>query len=83
MRIRYVAALIVLIPTVLTWLCAMVIARRRTRVDRCPSCRSDRVRPSWPTIIDKFVGVSAVAAFRCEACLKRFYGRKSLVLRRS
>jgi hypothetical protein len=83
MRIRYVAALVVLTPTLLTWFFAMLIARSRPRVDRCPACRSDRVRPSWPTIIDKFVGISAVAAFRCEACLKRFYGRKSLVYRRS
>jgi hypothetical protein len=83
MRIRYMLAIAVATPTLITWLSAIVIARSRQRVDQCPSCKSDRVRPSWPTILDKFLGISALAAFRCEACLKRFYARKSLVYRRS
>jgi hypothetical protein len=77
MRVQYMLA-IVGTAVLLTWLSAVVVGRSRRRVDRCPSCRSDRVRPSWPTILDKFLDISSIAAFRCEACSKRFYARKSL-----
>jgi hypothetical protein len=83
MRIRYSLALIVGTPMLLTWLFAIMIARSRNRIDRCPSCQSDRVRPSWPKIIDNLLSVTALAAFRCEACMKRFYARKSLMYTRS
>lgn len=82
MRIRYILAIAVVIPTMVTWLIAIIIARSRQRIDRCPSCKSNRVRPSWPTIIDKFLWISQSSPFRCEACLKRFYAPKSLILRR-
>jgi hypothetical protein len=81
MRIRYMLVVAVITPTLLTWMCAVLIARSRPRVDRCPVCRSNRVRPSWPKILDRFLSISAISAFRCEACLKRFYGRKSLAYR--
>jgi hypothetical protein len=84
MRIRYMLAIAVAIPmlvALLTWLTAIVIARSRRRIDRCPICKSNRVRPSWPTIMDKFLWISATTPFRCEACLKRFYARKSLAYR--
>jgi len=48
MRIRYMLVIAVITPTLLTWMCAVLIARSRPRVDRCPVCRSNRVRPSWP-----------------------------------
>lgn len=82
-RIRYMLAIAVAIPTIVTWLIANLIARSRRRIDRCPKCKSNRVRPSWPAIRDKFLFISATSPFRCEACLKRFYARKALVLRRS
>ncbi len=65
----------------LTWLYTVVVARSRHRVDRCPKCRSQRVRPSWPRVVDVFLGISSVSAFRCEACLARFYGPKELAYR--
>jgi len=69
MRIRYILAIAVAAAALLSWLTALAIAHSRLRVDQCPSCLSTRVRPSWPTAIDKFLSISAVAAFRCEACL--------------
>jgi hypothetical protein len=80
MRIRYMLAIAGAIPALaalLTWMTTTVIARSRRRIDRCPSCSSYRVRPSWPTILDSLFSISSVAPFRCEACLKRFYARKS------
>jgi len=81
LRIRYAVAIAVLTPTLVTWMSAVVIGRSRRRIDRCPSCKSNRVRPSWPTIVDKFFSITSITAFRCEACLRRFYGRKSLAYR--
>jgi hypothetical protein len=82
MRIRYILAIAAVTPVLITWVAAIMIARSRRRVDLCPACRSNRVRPSWPSILDHFFSIASVAAFRCEACLKRFYGRKSLQYRR-
>jgi hypothetical protein len=79
MRTRYILAIAVLIPPLILWLSAVMIARSRARVDRCPVCSSNRIRPSWPKVTDVFLNMSAIAAFRCEACLKRFYARKALV----
>jgi len=79
---RFMPAIIVvaalLLGLALTWLSVIVVARSRRRVDLCPSCNSNRIRPSWPRVTDVFLRISSIAAFRCEACLKRFYGRKSL-----
>jgi transposase-like protein len=60
----------------LAWLSAILAAGFRRRIDLCPSCRSDRVRPSWPTVADRVLRISAIASFRCQACMKRFYGRR-------
>jgi hypothetical protein len=84
MRTRYIIAIVMALPflvVALTWLYTVIVARSRRRVDRCPKCKSHRVRPSWPKIVDVFLGISSVAAFRCEACLKRFYGPKELAYR--
>jgi hypothetical protein len=78
MRIRYMLVVAVGTITLFTWLIVILIASSRKRVDLCPHCRSYRVRPSWPTIFDKILNLSALCAFRCEACLTRFYARKSL-----
>ena len=51
--------------------------RRGRKVSACPTCGSDRLRPSWPTQVDKLVMLRCgVTPIRCEACLKRFYVRK-------
>ena len=78
MRIRYMLAIAVGVITLLAWLWVVLLASSRKRVDLCPQCRSYRVRPSWPTIMDRVLSISAICAFRCEACLNRFYARKSL-----
>jgi hypothetical protein len=79
---RFLPAILIAIGLVLAlglaWLSVIVVARSRQRVDLCPSCNSNRIRPSWPRVTDVFLSISSIAAFRCEACLKRFYGRKSL-----
>jgi len=67
----------------IAWLWAVLLARSRKSVEKCPTCRSNRVRPSWPTISDRLLGVANICAFRCEACLRRFYARRSLWTRRS
>jgi hypothetical protein len=76
MRIRYMLAIAVAIPTIVTWLTAILIARSRGRISRCPVCKSNRVRPSWPKMMDAFFWISAASPYRCEACLKRFFARK-------
>ena len=82
MRLRYILALGLGGSMLLTWLTAwlwvVVLASSRHNLDKCPGCRSKRVRRSWPTTLDKVFSVSAICAFRCEACLKRFYARDSL-----
>jgi hypothetical protein len=80
MRIRYLLLLGTVGVVVLLWLCAFVAALARgRRVSKCPSCHSDRIRPSWPTIRDKILRVSRITPYRCEACLKRFYVRAERV----
>jgi hypothetical protein len=79
MRVRYLVLLAMTIPPLVLWLSAVLVARSRPRVDRCPVCMSNRIRPSWPRFTDVFLNMTAVSALRCEACLKRFYVRKSLV----
>ena len=73
MRFRYIFAMIMSVA-LLPWLGAMgcVLARGR-RVSKCPSCRSDRIRLSWPRPADKLMGLLMVTPYRCEACMKRFF----------
>jgi hypothetical protein len=78
MPIRYIVVIAGAAITLLAWLWVVLLASSRKRVDQCPQCHSCRVRPSWPTIMDGILSISAICAFRCEACLKRFYARKSL-----
>jgi hypothetical protein len=61
----------------LGWFLAVMISILRRRVDLCPACNSNRIRPSWPRFSDAFLSLSSIAAFRCEACLTRFYGRRT------
>ena len=78
MRIRYVLAIAVGTAALVSWLIAVLVASSRTSLEKCPSCRSNRIRPAWPNIFDKILSLSAITSFRCEACLRRFYARKSL-----
>jgi hypothetical protein len=80
MRIRYMLATGVGTAAVLSWLCVFLAASfRGRRITGCPSCLSDRVRPSWPTFIDKILSYSEIRAYRCDACRKRFYALKPRV----
>jgi len=66
------------ILALIVWACIVVAAfRRGSRVSVCPSCGSDRLRPSWPKAIDRYVMLRCgITPIRCEACLFRFYIRK-------
>jgi hypothetical protein len=60
------------------WLSVFLAAHvRRGRAAECPSCRSVRIRPSWPTLRDKFLSYSGILPLRCEVCRKRFYVLRS------
>jgi uncharacterized protein with PIN domain len=78
MRIRYVLVIAVGTAALVAWLVVVLVASSRKSLAKCPSCSSNRVRPSWPTIIDKVFSISAIRSFRCEACTRRFYARESL-----
>ena len=67
-----------LLTWLIAWLWVVLAASSRRSLDKCPQCRSNRVRRSWPTVLDKIFCISAICAFRCESCLKRFYARESL-----
>jgi hypothetical protein len=74
MRIRYKILLSLAVVAVAAWLIVYLVAwGRGRRISKCPRCRSDRIRPSWPGALDKLLRVSSVMAYRCEACGKRFY----------
>jgi len=62
---------------VLGWVFVVLFSILGRRVDLCPACNSTRIRPSWPRFSDAFLSVSSIGAFRCEACLTRFYGRRT------
>jgi len=78
MRIRYLLVIAIGTAALIAWLIVVLVASSRRSLEKCPSCRSNRVRPSWPTIVDRILRISAICAFRCEACTRRFYARRSL-----
>ena len=84
MRIRYMVLLSLAAVVLTVCLYVIVLAGFRGRVSKCPRCRSTRLRPSWPSNIDKFLlSVSHVMPYRCEACLKRFYALEPRVMKRT
>ena len=78
MRIRYMLALSCRNPQGFCrgWGVFLVASSRGRQISEgvTPVCRSNRVRPSWPKLIDKILSYSAIKPFRCETCRKRFYG---------
>ena len=77
MRIRYLILLSVASIALIAWLYVFVVAFvRGRRISECPRCRSDRVRPAWPRLVDKLLRFSFVTPYRCEACRRRFYARR-------
>jgi hypothetical protein len=77
LRIRYLPFAAVFVALLIL---VMVVARafaRGRRLTNCPHCRSSRLRPSWPTTLDRFVlTYCSITPWRCEACRNRFYLRK-------
>src|SRR5207245_3995258 len=74
MRIRYLVLLSVASIALIAWLYVFVVAFvRGRRISECPRCRSDRVRPAWPRLVDKLLRFSFVTPYRCEACRRRFF----------
>jgi hypothetical protein len=74
MRIRYMLLLGIASVALVLWLSVFIAALLRgPRMSRCPNCRSDRIRPSWPRMRDKLLRASRIKPYRCEACQKRFY----------
>jgi hypothetical protein len=62
----------------LGWLSVFLVAiSRGPEITECPSCRSPRIRPSWPKLVDKILNYSGIMPYRCEKCLKRFYAQKA------
>ncbi len=72
MRIRYMALLSLASVLLVAWLAVVLTARRRGIRDKCPSCTSNRIRPSWPKLMEKALP-RFVCPYRCEACQKRFF----------
>ncbi len=48
----------------------LVLPSMRT-YGRCPFCQSTRIRSAWPRFSDRLL--LWLRAFRCEACLRRYY----------
>jgi len=83
MKISYAAllnvALLSLAATALAvWIAVVLVARRRGVPVKCPRCLSQRLRPSWPRLVDKTFP-RFVRAYRCESCKRRFFAARFAV----
>ncbi len=71
-RLAVLFAFGLLMGTLSIWGISALILMPSTRGQgKCPHCRSLRIRTSWPRISDRFL--PWLRAYRCEACLRRFY----------
>jgi hypothetical protein len=75
MRIRYLMFVGLVVSVALLWCLTLIIvaSARGRKIPKCPHCHSRRIRSSWPRFGDNFLLFIGIAAYRCEACLKRFY----------
>ena len=75
MGIRYLIFLGLVVSVALLWCLTLIIvvSARGRKILKCPHCHSRRIRSSWPRFGDRFLLLIGIAAYRCEACLKRFY----------
>ena len=69
-------AAVIVVPLAVAWLNVLLSAIRRGVPTTCPDCRSGRIRPSWPGLIEKTFP-RFVHVYRCESCQKRFYARRA------
>jgi hypothetical protein len=87
--LRSFAFFVIAVPSVISLLAILLTAAIRSkRIPVCPSCGRPKVRPSQVTsLIDQTFRMIALAPFRCNGCLARFYAfrgkRRGLVLDRS
>jgi hypothetical protein len=76
-RIRYVPFLLIAGAVAALVFTVMHALARGRYIPQCPSCHSNRLRPSWPTVLDRFVLLHCqIRPWRCEACRYRFYLRR-------
>jgi hypothetical protein len=76
-RMALAAAAGILVAALCVWVVwSLVMVASRGANRRCPYCASHRVRQAWPRFIDRCLMM--FQAFRCEACLRRFYLLKRL-----
>jgi hypothetical protein len=86
--LRSFAFFVIAVPSVISLLAILLTAAIRSkRIPVCPRCGRPKVRPSQVTsLIDQTFRMIALAPFRCNGCLARFYAfrgkRKTLVLDR-
>jgi DNA-directed RNA polymerase subunit RPC12/RpoP len=78
MGIRYWIFLGLVVSIALLWCLTLIIvaSARGRKISKCPHCHSRRIRSSWPGCRDKFLLLIGITAYRCEACLKRFYAMR-------
>ena len=79
MRIRYMILAGMLAVTAIAfiaWLISVCLAIRRGQPSTCPRCDSHRIRPSWPTLLDRVLP-PFVCAYRCEFCQKRYFALRA------
>jgi hypothetical protein len=43
---------------------------------KCPHCECPKVRPSFPTLVDKLLSFLYLRPYRCHACRSRFYAKR-------
>ena len=71
-RVAVLFAFGLLMGTLSIWGVSALIVIPSTRGQgRCPHCRSLRIRSAWPRVSDRFL--LWLHAYRCEACLRRFF----------
>ena len=68
-----------LVSVGLLWCLTLIIvaSARGRKIAKCPHCHSGRIRSSWPRFGDKCLLLTGITAYRCEACLKRFYAMRN------
>ena len=78
MGIRYLIFLGLVVSVALLWCLTLIIvaSARGRKIPKCPHCHSRRIRSSWPRFGDKFLLLIGITAYRCEACLRRFYAMR-------
>jgi hypothetical protein len=71
-----VVAILTIIAAVF-WSSVIILCLIRGECAKCPRCRSNRIRPSWPRralekCLPRFISTS-----RCDNCKKRFFACQS------